>query len=273
MPPSYSNVAGFSEVTALAEREPGRFEGSAHPEWTVAGKPNGGYLLAMLTLAAARVSARPHVLAASAHYLRSPEPGPVTAAADVVRPGRSISQARAWLSQDGKTCVEALLTLGQLDATEKPYWQDGLPRPEGAAYEDCERFDPGASAGFRVAIANQVEIRLDPGSRGFLTATPSGRGELRGWLSLPHGEPFDPASLLYAVDSFPPATLDIGTSGWVPTLELTVYIRALPAPGPVRILQRAQLVQGQFVDEACYVWDSEDRLVAQATQLAGIRFR
>jgi hypothetical protein len=60
-------------------------------------------------------------------------------------------------------------------------------------------------------------------------------------------------------------------TGWVPTLELTVYVRALPVPGPVRILQKAQLIDGQRFDEACFVWDSSGRLVAQGTQLAGIR--
>ena len=57
----------------------------------------------------------------------------------------------------------------------------------------------------------------------------------------------------------------------MPTLELTAYVRALPAPGPVRVLHKAQLIEGNRVDEACFVWDSRGRLVAQATQLAGIR--
>jgi hypothetical protein len=80
---------------------------------------------------------------------------------------------------------------------------------------------------------------------------------------LPDGEAFEPVSLLYAIDSLPPATFDVEPSGWVPTLELTGYVRALPAPGPV--------IDGQRVDETCYVWDVTGRLVAQGTQLAGIR--
>jgi hypothetical protein len=114
-------------------------------------------------------------------------------------------------------------------------------------------------------------VRLEPGTSAFTTGQPSGRGELRGWLALPDGESFDPASLLYAVDAFPPATLDIELTGWVPTLELTAYVRALPAPGPVRVLHRAQLIDAQRVDEICFIWDHKGRLVAQGTQLAGIR--
>ena len=73
------------------------------------------------------------------------------------------------------------------------------------------------------------------------------------------------------MDAFPPATFDVELSGWVPTLELTAYVRALPAPGPVQIRHEAHLIDGQRVDEACWVWDSTGRLVAQGTQLAGIR--
>jgi hypothetical protein len=118
---------------------------------------------------------------------------------------------------------------------------------------------------------DQIELRLEPDSAGFTRGQPRGLGELRGWLGLPEDEPFDPASLLFAVDAYPPATFDIEFAGWVPTLELTVYVRALPAPGPVRVLQRAQLIDGQRVDEACFVWDRTGRLVAQGVQLAGIR--
>jgi hypothetical protein len=137
--------------------------------------------------------------------------------------------------------------------------------------EDCARLVPRLADGLRVAILDQIEIRLEPGTSGFTEGRPSGRGELRGWVTLPGGEDFDPTSLLYAVDSFPPATFDIEYAGWVPTLELTAYVRALPVPGPIRVLQRAQLVEAERVDESCFVWDSAGRLVAQGTQLAGIR--
>jgi hypothetical protein len=39
----------------------------------------------------------------------------------------------------------------------------------------------------------------------------------------------------------------------------------------VQILQRANLIDAQRVDEACFVWDRTGRLVAQGTQLAGVR--
>jgi hypothetical protein len=263
----------FDDVSALAVSGANRFDAEVSPEWTIAGKPNGGYLLAMLGRAAASVSAHEHVIAASAHYLHTPQPGVVVIEAEVLRDGRSTSQVRARMSQHGKTCVEALLSTSQLDATVAPYWTRGLPEISQVAYADCARLVPHTPDGSRVAILDHVEVRLEPASSGFTTGSPGGRGELRGWLALPDDEAFDPTSLLFAVDAFPPATFDIEFTGWVPTLELTVYVRALPTLGPVRVLQRAQLIDAQRVDECCYVWDRTGRLVAHSSQLAGIRLR
>jgi acyl-coenzyme A thioesterase PaaI-like protein len=261
----------FSEVSRITPRDEGCFTADVHPEWTIGGKPNGGYLLAMLGRAAAAVGPHEHVIAASAHYLRPPEPGPVAIEASVLRAGRSASQVRARMSQGEQVCVEALLTLSTLSRDGAAYWDGGLPSSRVDDFDDCIRIPARTPTGIPVAIMDQVELRLEKATLGFAAEQPSGRGELRGWLALSGGESFDPTALLYAADALPPASLEVEVSGWVPTLEMTVYIRALPAPGPVRVLQRAQLIDAQRVDEACFIWDSTGRLVAQATQLAGIR--
>jgi acyl-coenzyme A thioesterase PaaI-like protein len=261
----------FDVVTELAEVDAGRFRGVLDPEWTIGGRPNGGYLLAMLGRAAAAVVPHDVVISATAHYFRSPDPGPVTLIAEVLRDGRSTSQVRARMSQHDRDCVEALVTVGRLRAGTKPYWDLGVPSVEAVAFDDAEPFAPQMPNGAGVAMMRQVDIRLDPDSTAFAAGNPTGRGELRGWLSLPGGAPFDPISLLFAVDAFPPATFDIEFTGWVPTMTLTVYVRALPEPGPVRIVQRAQLIDSRRVDEACFVWDRTGRLVAHGSQLAAIR--
>ena len=262
----------FSAASALRRTEGDRFAGEVHPGWTIAGKPNGGYLLGMLGRAAVECTPHPHVLIAGAHYVRSPEPGPVEIEIEVLRIGRTASQVRARMLQNGHGTVEALVTTSTVpEADTKPFWAGGLPPLWPAGFDESIRLGGRSPSGFDVALAEQVDIRLDPETLGFATGRPRGIGELRGWLALPHGEAFDPYSLLFAVDSFPPGTFDVELTGWVPTLEMSVYVRALPVPGPVRVLQKAQLVDGQRVDEACYIWDSSDRLVAQGTQLAGIR--
>ena len=106
---------------------------------------------------------------------------------------------------------------------------------------------------------------------GWAVGRPSRVGELRGWLALDDGREPDPLFLLTVVDAFPPASFDLGLSGWVPTIALTAYVRALPAPGPLIVRQRARHVAGGRVDEDCDVWDSAGHLVASGYQLAGVR--
>jgi hypothetical protein len=276
-------MAGFIEATKVAAtgEDATTFEARLDPQWTVIGRPNGGYLLAVLARAAAQtlddVDHR-HPLAASAHFLDSTSVGPATVTVDRLRVGRNVSQARARLEQNGRLCMEALLTMGRLDPAAAPVWSGEAPPPLPAP-ADCVRIQaepPGA--GFRIDMFDAIDLRLDPDRLGYTRGAPDGSGELRGWLSFDDDMPPDPVSLLFVADALPPATLTINPSGWVPTLELTVYLRALPAPGPLRVRQRVRLVEGTpgakgaLADEACDVWDSRDRLVAQATQLASVRF-
>jgi len=260
----------FSTVTAVTPSGDGTYAGDVSPDWTIGGKPNGGYLLAMLGRAAVAEVTHNDVLAISAHYLTSPEPGPVLIQTEVLRSGRSASQIRARLVQDSKACVEALVTVGSLDPDAKPFWEGGVPSLQPIERANGVRIEGLSPTGLPITMMSQVDLRLDPSSLGFASGQPDGTGELHGSLEL-LGEDFDPLSLVFAVDSFPPATFNVEPTGWVPTLELTVYVRALPAPGPVRVLQKAVLIDAGRVDEVCYVWDSTGRLVAQGTQLAAIR--
>jgi Thioesterase-like superfamily len=270
-PGTPSPARSFARAAAVAREAPGRFRGNVDAEWTIGGRANGGYLLAMLARAAVETGNQPHPIAASAHFLRSPAPGPAAIEAEVLRRGRAVDQVRVRMAQGGEACVDAIVTNGSLNGAPDVIWAGGLPPRPAVGFEDCVPARPAMPDDTRVAILDQVELRLDPASTGFTRGEPSGRGELRGWLRLKHGETFDAAALLYAVDSFPPASFDVAFSGWVPTLELTAYVRGIPAPGPVQVLQQARMIAGGRVDEACFVWDAQGRLVAQATQLAGIR--
>ena len=61
-------------------------------------------------------------------------------------------------------------------------------------------------------------------------------------------------------------------AGWVPTLQMSTYVRARPAPGWVAIRMTAYVVADGMVDETCVLWDSRGVVVAQSTQLARLRF-
>jgi hypothetical protein len=249
----------------------GHFDAVVSDRWTVGGKPNGGYLLALLGRAAVAVGPHEHVITASTLFLSAPDTGAVWITADVLRAGRSATQVRTRMGQGDKTCVEALMTTAQLDPDTRPFWTADQPSAGTVPFEECVRVPAVMPSGAPATLMASADMRIEPDSAGYLSPTgPSGRGILRGWLALP-GESFDTNTLLWAIDAFPPATFDVEVTGWVPTLELTAYVRARPAPGPLRILQRAHLVDGQRMDEACFLWDSTGRLVAQSTQLAAIR--
>jgi hypothetical protein len=118
-----------------------------------------------------------------------------------------------------------------------------------------------------------LDQRLDPATLGFAMGSPSGAGELRGYVTFDDGRDLDPLSLLLVADSLPPATFDLPGLhlGWVPTLQLSVFVRAVPAPGPVVVRHVARSVGAGAVDETTDVWDSTGRLVAVGHQLALVR--
>ena len=83
----------------------------------------------------------------------------------------------------------------------------------------------GIAAGLAAALARTATP---------IAETPPGAGtpaELRGWTRFADGREPDALSLLFFADAIPPATLMIGSSGWVPTLQMTAFVRAQPAPG------------------------------------------
>ena len=163
--------------------------------------------------------------------------------------------------------------LGQLpeDASVR---YDGTPPFHAADTEDCIRLTPKIPTGVYVGIMDVLDLRLDPSTVPF-AVTPPAPGtlaELRGWTRFADGREPDPLSLLFFVDAIPPATLMIGSTGWVPTLQMSAYVRARPAPGWLGIRMTAGLVADRMVDETCVLWDSRGHMVAQSTQLARLRF-
>ncbi|WP_033337440.1 thioesterase family protein [Catenuloplanes japonicus] len=262
-------MGSFSEATALRAVDDGH-EVTLDPQWAVGDKIHGGYLMAIVGRAVGEVATHPHTVAASTVFLRPPLPGPATVTVEPLRTGGRHAYFRARLTQDGRPCLEALVTRGTLDDAA-PTWASG-PAPAVADEQDCvylPAYQPGAP--FRVPLLDVVEHRLERSCAGFLDGQPSGRGETSGWLRLADGADWDHDSLLVALDPAPPVSLTLGMTGWAPTVSLTAYLRRLPAPGPVQIVMQAREVTGGRMDETVHIWDTKGELVAQATQLAGVR--
>ena len=261
----------FDDVTRVVPDEVSGYAADLDGNWSAVGNLNGGYLQAVMARAASAEAAHPHVVAATTHFLRAPAAGPARLEVEPLRSGRSASQVRVRLLQEDGPKAESVFLLGDLtEVKPEPAFVAAEFPPPGVPFADSVRFTPPREI-FPVELLRQVELYLDPESLAFTRGEPRGVGEQRGWLHLPGQAPHDPISLLLAADAFPPATFDINPTGWVPTFELTTYVRALPAPGPVQILLKANLVQGDRVDETCTIWDSRGVVVAQSHQLAGVR--
>ncbi len=281
----------FDRDTAVTRREPGAPGGPRVPAvpgvpgvydidlsagWTIGNALNGGYLLAVLGRALADALPHSDPFTISAHYLTASRPGPAVVRTDVVRAGRTLSTGQASLFQyddEGRETerIRVLASYGDLDGlpddvrtTAKPPAIPPVDRCFGP--EDSPGPVPGVSA-----IADRLMLKLDPGTLGWALGSPSGKGEMRAWFGLADGRDADPLSLLLAVDALPPTAFELGLSGWVPTVELTVHVRSRPAPGPLRVAVTTRNLAGGFLEEDAEVWDGADRLVAQSRQLARVR--
>jgi acyl-CoA thioesterase len=239
------------------------------PTWAVGGKPHGGWLLRE-AVRAALDDDHPHPMAVSAHYVSSPDAGPATIEVERVRTGRRVATSRVGLSQHGVSRVEVLLSAGTWTDAE-PYWASGAVPPVLPPVEDCARVPSVGPTGKAVGYFDHVDVRLDPATFRWAAGEPQGQAVIRGWMRRDDERQSDGLDLLVFCDAMPPVTFDLGLWGWVPTLELTVHVRGLPAPGWVQVVQRATLLRDGWLDEECEVWDSTGRLVAQARQLAGYR--
>jgi hypothetical protein len=291
-----SGRLSFDAATAVRRRgnSTSSFEVDIPPLWTVGDKPNGGVLLAMLGRAALRAVTPDHdedragggnadragrsaatdapvVLAATATYLAAPTLTPATVEVTVLRQGRTVNHARAVLQQERRTLVDTVFVMGFLPSGGIPRHSD-LPVPHPPQPEDCMKLGPQMPE-VTVGILEATDIRVDPATALAIAPAPGAPATVQGWVRFADGRPPDALSLIYFVDAMPPAAMRIGSTGWVPTLSMSVYARAHPAPGWLCFAFTAHHVDAGMVDESCTLWDSTGRVVAQATQLARLRFR
>jgi acyl-Coa thioesterase superfamily protein len=125
---------------------------------------------------------------------------------------------------------------------------------------------PDGSAGY----AGQIRMLFDPAVIGWAGHEPNGMPEMRGYFGLREDRDPDALLLALAVDGLPPVVFGLGATGWAPTVELTMYMRMVPAPGPLRVAARSRQVSGGWFDEEAEVWDAASNLVAQSRQIARV---
>jgi len=238
--------------------------------WDIVGNANGGYLLALLGRAMSQAAGRPDCVTITAHYL-SPAPvanGRIVVA--IVRSGRRFATATAslFLEVDGREreTLRAIATLGDLanDPGGPTMLLDSMF--DIAPIDQCigSHGAPGMPG-----LHGRLDSRFDPRDAGFMRGEKSGASVIRGWFAFADGRPVDSRALLLACDAFPPTVfhLDLPVA-WVPTVELTFHLRAVPSPGPVACSFKTRYVQNGLLEEDGEMWDSSGTLVGLSRQIA-----
>jgi acyl-CoA thioesterase len=264
-------MSHFDDETAVTPDAAGasRFAGTVHPAWNIGANPNGGYLLSLAAQALRQaVPQHPDPLSITTHYLRPGLPGQACDIdVQVLRTGRTLSTVRATLLQDGSPRLELIAAMGDLgDASAAPVVT--LPLPAIPPPDACPGRS-GSAQGVGLPILQRLDIRLHPDE-----AVPgaAGRAQVSGWIRFADGRAADPLACLLMADAFPPAVFGLlGMVGWVPTIELTVHLRARPVPGWLLGRFWAEDLRDGRVIENGALWDSSGQLVAQSRQLALVR--
>jgi acyl-CoA thioesterase len=259
---------GFDSATAVSPAAEGVWTADIDPDWDIEGNANGGYLLAIAARAMSDAVGRPP-LTVTAHYVAPGRPGPCRITVETLRSGRRTATAQARLLSEGGLVIAVLGTFGA-QRPGGPAHVDARP-PELPAFEDCVRTVPPVEhSGF----GERVHVRVHPADAGFREGRPSGRAEISGWFTFAEATPeeqrIDAFGLLQVADAFAPVCFnhaDIPVA-WAPTLELTVHIRAVPAPGPLRCRLSSRFIQDGMFEEDGEIWDSSGTLVALSRQLA-----
>lgn len=258
-------MSQFEQETTVRRIADNRWEGELHRGWRIGEVPNGGYTLAVAGRVLREALPHPDPLTVNAFYLAPTALGPVDCQVEVLRQGGSTSFGTLRLSQAGELKLLVTAAYTDLQRLRGPSWS-GLSRPELRSWDDCGRGNSD------LEFASRVDVRLDEGGELFRGAPPRGTGEFNGWVRHADGSDPDAIGLLMFADAFPPPAFDVvGVLGWVPTVELTVQVRAHPAPGPLQARLVSRSLTHGVVEEDGEYWDSTGQLVALSRQTAKVR--
>jgi len=254
----------FAQATAVERRDDGAYAAEIAPGWDILGNANGGYTLAIAARAMADAAGRPP-LGITGHYLAPAKVGPCTVEVTVQRAGRRMATVSAVVRAGGTDLMAVLGTFG--DQVESGPTLVTAAAPDLPPIEKCVRTVPPS---FGSDFGDRIDVRARPEDAGFREGRPSGRAEVAGWFRFADDHPVDAFGLVQVADAFAPTVFnapDVPVS-WAPTLDLTVHIRGVPAPGPLRCRFRSAVIQGGLFEEDGEMWDSRGVLVAQSRQLA-----
>jgi len=255
----------FDQDTEVSEVEPGQFRACLTDRWDIGTVPNGGYVMAVVLSAADKTLPGRVPLSATMHFLRPAPHGQAAISVDVAKKGRTVSTLTARLESGGKECARLIATYGDLDTLSGPNHVEASP-PDLAGLTARSR---PAGVDAMPAIAARFDTEYVESTIPWLRGE-RGRAELLGRVRFADGCPLSVPSLTLFSDAMPPPAFNAIAPGWVPTLELTVHVRARPAPGWLHFRFATRFIQGGLLEEDGELWDEQGTLVALSRQLATV---
>ena len=258
-------MSQFATDTAVEQVEDTLWRGELVAGWRAGAVPNGGYVLAVAGRTLSEALPHKDPLSISGFYLAPTALGPIDCRVELLRQGRNTSFAEVGMYQDDQLKVKVTAAYTELDKLQGETWF-AEPRPELIPWENCE------PSGQKLEMRERAELRLAAGNEVFTRRQTNDSGEFQGWVRHDDGADPDPISLLMFADAFPPPAFTVfGPGGWVPTVELTVQVRAHPSPGPIQARLRSRHLTRGAIEEDGEFWDSAGNLVALSRQSALLR--
>jgi len=245
------------------------FEGVLNQHWTIGPKVHGGAMLALCANAASQAFGVGDVqpIAVTGNFLWAPDPGAMRLVATVRKRGRRVSLVDVELQQGERTAVRASVTLGDPEHHVPPLlsFNPVVPLMTPEPPPGLAPIGPGHPMADIVHLAHGCDIRpalhtLGPRSDG-------GPPVFEYWVRPKRVAP-DVLFALLCGDVSAPVTFAVGRSGWAPTVQLTAYLRAMPADGWLRVMCTAVQIGQDWFDEDHIVVDCEGRIIVQSRQLA-----
>ena len=261
------------EAAAVEPMDEHRYRVDIADDYTVFGNPNGGYMqcvMANAAIAAASDEGAPHLhaLAVSTNFIKAPSVGPAMLSTRVRRIGRNASFVAVALTQGDDVFTESVVTVGSLSETSQVKYQSSSI--DIAPLEECVSLPPHEG----MTMHHAIDLRWDPRGPKRWEGEFGDVGELKAWARLNDGvSVWDAWNVLFASDAMLPATVPLGSTGWVPTLQLTSTVHRIPSGTWLRIRQWVTVVADGITHEQCELFDESGELVASATQIALVRFQ
>ena len=256
----------FDVATSLSGEGP-VFGAVLDGRWDGQASTNGGFLLALATRAIGEVLPFPDPVVVSGFYLRPGTPGPAEITTEVIQAGRTTGFGQAALYRDGKQVLRATAAYTDLDAAaarDGRSYAGGQP-PDQPPPERCQVLDRVIVP--PITLVDRIEYRVAELPSWVTRTPPSGNPVYEGWMRFADGREPDLLSLPMFVDAVAPAALELGLRRMT-TVELTVHLRARPAPGWLAFRTLTRYLEGGYFEEDAEIWDFAGRLVAQSRQLA-----